>query len=100
VANGSHEEGPARADRLRDKYAKYERQTQRAIDSLPPYRAEEDSEAEITGSWKNGIHAKGIPSRSMRWFVIALSVALVILAAAKGISMVLEAKRSVSPLVR
>lgn len=73
VANGSSHEGPARADRLREKYAKHQRQTQRAFDALPPYTADDDSSpAEVTGSWQ-GITAKlGMP----RWTRAVLGVSL------------------------
>ncbi len=69
MGNGSHKEGPARADRLREKYAKHNRMTQRALDearrpvsSLPPpgsepYRAEMDSVSEVTLG-KEGIKVK------------------------------------------
>ncbi len=61
MGNGSHREGPANADRLREKYAKHNRMTQRALDDarvpvsshppgagVEPYRAEMDSVSEVT----------------------------------------------------
>jgi hypothetical protein len=58
VSNGSHKEGPAYADRLREKYAKHNRLTQKALDDArnpvsqtpgsQPYRAEYDSVSEVT----------------------------------------------------
>lgn len=80
MANGSHKEGPARADRLREDYAKHERDVQRALDALPPYRDEEDSEAEITGTWK-GVHVKtGLPRAARQALGFALAVLVLALA--------------------
>lgn len=55
MANGSGSEGPATADRMREKYAKYNRSTQRALDDArqpvgagtEPYREEMDSVSEV-----------------------------------------------------
>lgn len=58
MGNGSHREGPANADRLREKYAKHNRLTQRALDDArvpvsshppgaEPYREEMDSVSEV-----------------------------------------------------
>ncbi len=80
MANGSSHEGPARADRLREKYAKHSRLTQRAIDELPPYRAEMDSE--ITVNTK-GLQAKGVPG----WM---LGAAIIILAFAAAVVIVMR----------
>lgn len=68
MANGSHREGPANADRLREKYAKHNRLTQRALDDArvpvsshppgsEPYREEMDSISEVTVG-KEGIKVK------------------------------------------
>lgn len=92
MANGSIKEGPARADRLREAYAKHERDVQRQFDALPPYRAEEDSQAEITGSWK-GIHVKtALPRTARTVLAIALALALVIVAAGWVYVQVLRAR--------
>ena len=57
MANGSGSEGQAYADRLREKYAKHNRMTQRALDDArtpviqpgsEPYRADMDSVSEVT----------------------------------------------------
>lgn len=78
MANGSHKEGPAYADRLREKYAKHNRMTQRALDNArvpvsdkppgsEPYRAEMDSVSEVTLG-KEGIKVKGAPP----WLLLGL----------------------------
>ncbi len=68
MANGSHKPGPATADRLREKYAKHNRMTQRALDDArkpvsshppgsEPYREEMDSISEVTVG-REGIKVK------------------------------------------
>lgn len=80
MANGSHREGPANADRLREKYAKHNRMTQRALDDArkpvsshppgsEPYREEMDSVSEVTIG-KEGIKAKGLPP----WVLLGLAL--------------------------
>ena len=84
MANGSHNEGPARADRLREKYAKHNRMTQRALDDArnpisshppgsEPYRADMDSVSEVTVG-REGIKVK---ARSPWVTVILAGFALV-----------------------
>ncbi len=79
MANGSHKEGPANADRLREKYAKHNRMTQRALDDArkpvsshppgsEPYREEMDSVSEVTLG-KEGIKVKSMPA----WVMVALA---------------------------
>lgn len=83
MANGSKDDGPAYADRLREKYAKHNRMTQRALDDArrpvsdkppgsDPYREEMDSvtEAEATVG-KDGVKAKvkGAPP----WLILSLA---------------------------
>lgn len=71
MANGSHKEGPAYADRLREKYGKHLRATERAIQEerkLEPYREDMDSVSEVTLG-KEGVRAKGPP-----WLVLALGL--------------------------
>lgn len=89
MANGSHHEGPARADRLREKYARMHKRTQAKLDKvpiardLPAYREEMDSVSEVTVE-KLGIRAKGIPGK-------ALGAALIILALAAAVVAILRA---------
>ncbi len=74
MANGSHHEGPARGDRLREKYARLQRRAQTKLDrvplsrDLPAYREEMDSVSEVTLG-KDGLKAKGPP-----WVLIVISV--------------------------
>jgi len=71
LANGSSFEGPARADRLREKYARMHKRTQDKLDAareLAPYREEMDSVSEVTLG-KDGLRAKGPP-----WVLIVISV--------------------------
>lgn len=87
MANGSHDDGPAAADRIREKYAKHRRAIDRAIEEsgahrdLPAHRVEMDS-GEIDLE-KLGVKATGIP----RW---ALGVAIVTLAIAAAAVAVLR----------
>lgn len=88
MANGSGSDGPATADRMREKYAKYNRMTQRALDEarqpvgagVEPYREEMDSvtETELTVG-KDGVTTKlkGAPP----WLILVLSLAALALAA-------------------
>lgn len=88
MANGSHKEGPARADRFREEAEKHERTIQRSMDTmhkerdLPAYR---ESDSEITAN-RQGVHAKGIP----RW---AIGIALVLLAIPAGVLVLVLALR-------
>ncbi len=92
MANGSGHEGPARADRYREKYAKMFRRTQRKLDAvpihreLPMYRETADSNSEITVGYgeKLKVGATGIPGK-------ALGAALVILAVAAAIVAIVQA---------
>ncbi len=71
MANGSSHEGPARADRYREKYERMFRRTQSKLDAvreLAPYREEMDSVSEVTLG-KEGLRAKGPP-----WVLIVISV--------------------------
>lgn len=78
MANGSHKPGPAYADRLREKYAKHNRMTQKALDDArtpvgsEPYREDMDSvtETELTLN-KGGLAAKvkGAPP----WLILSLA---------------------------
>ena len=74
MANGSHKEGPAFADRIREKGAKHRRDIQRAMDAIPApgsqaYREEMDSVSEVTLG-KEGIKVKSMPA----WVMVALAV--------------------------
>lgn len=80
MANGSHKPGPANADRLREKYARHNRVTQKALDDArvpvsshppgsEPYRAEMDSVSEVTIG-KEGVKLK---SRAP-WLQFAISL--------------------------
>lgn len=57
MANGSSHEGPARADRYREKYERMFRRTQSKLDKvpisreLPAYREDMDSVSEVTVGW-------------------------------------------------
>jgi hypothetical protein len=92
LANGSGHEGPARADRYREKYARMHKRTQAKLDKvpisrdLPAYREEMESNSEVTVGFgeKLKVGAKGIPSK-------ALGAALIILAVAAAIVAVLRA---------
>jgi len=71
MANGSSHEGPARADRYREKYERMFRRTQAELDAvreLAPYREEMDSVSEVTLG-KEGLKAKGPP-----WVLIVISL--------------------------
>ena len=80
MANGSTHRGPAKRDMILDQGSKHDAYLQRMIDQerreLPPYRAEMDSEAEITGNWKEGLRVKG---RFPRWALGVLLLAVVAL---------------------
>ena len=90
MANGSHREGPAAADRIREKHAKHARALQRALDEeLPPYRAEMESEdSTVTGP--GGITAKLPIPRAGR---MAIGFGLGVLFICVGIAIVLYAVR-------
>lgn len=78
MANGSHKYGPAAADRLREENARHERFIQSRLDELPPY-TEDESQAELTGSFK-GITAKlGLPRWTRGVLGICLSLGLLAL---------------------
>jgi type VI protein secretion system component VasF len=62
MANGSHKEGPARADRFREEAEKHERLIQRSFDDLPPYREEMDSEITVN---TRGIHVRRLRDRTV-----------------------------------
>lgn len=74
MANGSSHEGPARGDRIREKYASMFRRTQAELDKvplprdLPAYREDMDSVSEVTLG-KEGLKAKGPP-----WVLLAISL--------------------------
>lgn len=79
MANGSRKEGPAHADRLREKYAKHKRLTQKALDDArnpvsshppgpEPYREEMDSVSEVTLG-REGIKVKSMPA----WVLVMLA---------------------------
>lgn len=89
MANGSSFEGPARADRLREKYARMHKRTQDKLDAareLSPYREEQDSVSEVTVGIGERVKvgAKGIPP-------LALGAALVVLALAAAVVAILRA---------
>ncbi len=70
MANGSHHEGPARGDRIRDKYRPKHRMAERKLDEfreLAPYREELDSVSEVTLG-REGLKAKGPP-----WVLMVIS---------------------------
>lgn len=82
MANGSHKQGPATADRLREKYAKHARMTQKALDDArkpvsnppgsEPYREEMDSvtDTEATvGREGFKFRLRNVPP----WLVLALA---------------------------
>ncbi len=81
MANGTHDEKLARADRIAEQSAKAARKaeqnrrgTQNAIanlrgSQLQPYREEMDSNSEVTIG-KEGIKAKGLPP----WAIVCLAV--------------------------
>lgn len=80
MASGSGGDGPAYADRLREKYAKHNRMTQRALDEArtpvgapgtEPYRAEMDSVSEVT------LGKEGIKVRSHSpWLTLGIGILL------------------------
>lgn len=88
MANGSHHEGPARADRLREKYARLHKRAQAKLDrvpisrDLPAYREEMDSVSEVTVGFgeKLKVGAKGIPGKALGASLIILAVAAAIVA--------------------
>lgn len=90
MANGSSHEGPARADRYREKYERMFRRTQKKLDQvplnreLPAYREDMDSVSEVTVE-RLGIRAKGIPGRALGASLIILAVAGAIVAIIKAL---------------
>ena len=89
MANGSSHEGPARADRYREKYERMFRRTQSKLDAvreLAPYREEMDSVSEVTVGIgdKHKVTAKGIPP-------LALGAAIVVIALAAAAVAILRA---------
>ncbi len=85
MANGSHHEGPARADRLREKYARMHKRTQAKLDAvreLPPYREEMESNSEVTVGIgeKVKVGAKGIPPKALGFAIGVLAIAAAIVA--------------------
>lgn len=61
MASGGDREGPARADRIRETFAKNRRMRERLIEGeLERYREELDSVSEVTLG-KEGLKAKGPP---------------------------------------
>lgn len=91
MANGSHREGPAAADRVREAGAKHERAVQRALDeydrNLPAYRDREESEITVN---KQGVHVRSAFPRIAR---IALGIGLAFLFVCIGVAVVLWARR-------
>lgn len=83
MANGSHKEGPARADRYRERYAKMFRRTQSKLDKvpisrdLPAYREEFDSHSEVTVGIGERVKvgAKGIPPKALGFAIAVLALA-------------------------
>ncbi len=94
MANGSHHEGPARADRLREKYARMHKRSQSKLDlvplhrELPAYREDMDSNSEVTVGIgeKVKVGAKGIPPKALGFAigVLALAAAAVAILRALG----------------
>ncbi len=94
MANGSHHEGPARADRLREKYARMHKRSQSKLDlvplhrELPAYREDMDSNSEVTVGFgeKLKVGAKGIPPKALGFAigVLALAAAAVAILRALG----------------
>lgn len=94
MANGSSHEGPARADRLREKYERMHRRAQTKLDvvpinrELPAYREEMDSHSEVTVGIGERVKvgAKGIPPRALGFAigVLALATAAVAILRALG----------------
>lgn len=93
MANGTHDEKLARADRIAEQSAKAARKaeqnrrgTQNAIanlrgSQLQPYREEMDSNSEVTVDLKNlQGQAKGIPSRALGVAIIILAIAAAVVA--------------------
>ncbi len=86
MANGSHHEGPARADRLREKYARMHKRSQSKLDlvplhrELPAYREDMDSNSEVTVGIgeKVKVGAKGIPPKALGAFLIIIAVGTVV----------------------
>ena len=83
MANGSSHEGPARADRLREKYERMHRRAQGKLDAvpisreLPAYREEQDSNSEVTVGIGERVKvgAKGIPPRALGFAIAVLALA-------------------------
>ena len=93
MGNGSRKDGPAIADRRRDKYAAYQRATQRELDKLPApgserYREEMDSHSSIEAP---GVKAALALPRYAR-MAIGFALALVLLATGVGAVIVAVAK--------
>ncbi len=89
MANGSSHEGPARADRLREQFAKNNRMRLAAIDEartrgeLPSYNDDSQSELSVT---RNGVISKlGLP-RPAR---IALGLGLTFLLCCLGVAVII-----------
>ena len=88
MGNGSHREGPARADRLREKYARLHKRAQAKLDrvpisrDLPAYREEMDSVSEVTVGFgeKVKVGAKGIPPKALGFALGVLAIAAAIVA--------------------
>lgn len=91
MANGSSYEGPARADRLREKYERMHRRAQGKLDAvpisreLPAYREELDSVSEVTVGIGERVKvgAKGIPGKALGATFIILAIGGVIYALAR-----------------
>lgn len=88
MANGSHREGPARADRLREENAKHARYLQRMLDEerstkpgTQPYREEFDSVSEVTAG-PDGLKAKGIPREGWKVISWGFAIGMVLIASA------------------
>lgn len=89
MANGTKHEHIARADRIREQSRQRQRGFENAMsqESTPP-RDPFDSEAEITGNWKQ-VHLKGkFPRWALGALVVAAAVVLVALGFAKAWQMV------------
>jgi hypothetical protein len=93
LANGSHREGPARADRLREKYARLHKRAQAKLDrvpisrDLPAYREEMDSVSEVSVGFgeKVKVGAKGIPGKALGAALVILAIGGVIVAILKAL---------------
>lgn len=90
MANGSGHEGPARADRYREKYERMFRRTQKKLDQvplsreLPAYREDMDSVSEVTVE-RLGIRAKGIPGKALGAALVILAIGAVVVAIVKAL---------------